>query len=156
MRKSKITGARKVHRRVRSLATYVNQPVDATSRKALRPTLNAAKQHIRSADFEDSTGALLKSMTIKRNRFTRRTRRDFRVGPNASFVGERGRKPVKYAHIIEFGSSGNAAGHPGVKPQPFLTPAYYQTRDDVVRIFGRDIGQALEKRAAKLNAKKGS
>jgi hypothetical protein len=42
---------------------------------------------------------------------------------------------------------------PGSAPKPFLTPAYYSTRDEVVKRFGARIGLEMEKRAAKLNKK---
>jgi hypothetical protein len=39
-----------------------------------------------------------------------------------------------------------------VSPTPFLTPAYFSTRDEVVKRFGQRYGPEIEKRAARLGA----
>ncbi len=92
--------------------------------------------------FEDSTGALAASLTIKRNARSSKINPMHRVGPAADY--ERGdRKPVKYAHLLEFGTS-------RISPKPFLTPAFVDTKDQVVKRFGDRIGPEMEKRAEKL------
>lgn len=137
-----VRGAREVASALRRLANDIAPPLNAASRFALQPTLRAAKGNAASAGFEDSTGALQQSLTIKRNPRSKKLSPVHQVGPNAGF--ERGdRKPVKYAHLLEFGTT-------RIAPKPFLTPAYVDTKEQVVKRFGDRIGPEMEKRAAKL------
>jgi hypothetical protein len=153
---AKVRGSRETSAALRALAKQVAVPLNATSRYALQPTLAAARRNVRAQQFEESTGALAASLTIKRLPKSSKVNPRHRVGPAADF--QRGdRKPVRYAHLVEFGTVAKTrAGGiewPGSAPHPFLTPAYYATRDEVVKRFGARIGPEMEKRAAKLNKK---
>lgn len=164
-----VRGNRQVARAIRALSKQVDVPMNAASRYALRPTLSAAKRNVRSTGFDDSTGALANSLIIKKAKYgSRRLRSKHQVGPNASVAvphvdpfTKKGviRKPVKYAHFLEFGvdpfpQEKFAGGwtHPGTPKKPFLTPAYYETREQVQKRFGERIGPEMEKRARRLGA----
>lgn len=152
-----IRGDRETARALRELAKVVSVPLNATSRFALRPTLSAAKRNVAALNLKDSTGALRESLTIKRVPRSSKVNPTFRVGPNSGY--QKGdRRPVKYAHLIEFGTAPHyqperGVTHPGSQPKPFMMPAYLSTREQVVKRFGDKIGPEMEKRAAKLNAR---
>ena len=153
----KVIGARESARALRELSKQVTVPLNATSRFALQPTLTAARRNVRVLSFDESTGALQASLTIKRDPKSHKVNPVHKVGPAADFE-RNGRKPVRYAHLIEFGTAphfqpGRGVTHPGSAPKPFLTPAFHSTKDEVVKRFGDRIGPEMEKRAAKLNKK---
>ena len=99
-----VTGAKETARSFRQLASYVSVPLNATSRFALQPTLAAARRNVRALSFDEITGALAASLTIKRVPKSSKVSPRHQVGPAADFE-RRGRKPVKYAHLVEFGTA---------------------------------------------------
>src|SRR5688500_1664167 len=151
----KVSGAKETARNFRTLASFVSVPLNATSRFALQPTLSTAKRNVSALSLDDSTGALAASLTIKRKPSSSKVNPVHQVGPSAD-AGKGGRRPVRSAHLIEFGTAPRAQGdgiHPGFPPKPFLTPAYESTKQEVVKRFGEKIGPELEKRAANLGGK---
>jgi HK97 gp10 family phage protein len=143
-----VKGARETARNFRTLASFVSVPLNATSRFALQPTLSAAKSNVRAIPFREGTGTLAASLTIKRAKSSK-LNPVHKVGPDAGKSAQTQygkRRPVRYAHFLEFGTAS------GVSPTPFLTPAYFSTRDEVVKRFGTRYGPEIEKRAAKLGA----
>lgn len=151
-----VRGNRETARALRELAQVVSVPLNAASRFALQPTLKAARTKAASLDLEDTTGALAESLTI-RKKASPKLAPVHQVGPDAS-KSKNGRRPVKYAHLLEFGTAPHyqpkrGVVHPGTRPKPFLTPAYEQTKGEVVKRFGARIGPEMEKRAARLRAK---
>jgi HK97 gp10 family phage protein len=156
-----VRGDRETARALRQLAQIVSVPLNATSRYALAPTLAKAKSNAKTIPEKERTGTLAASLTIKQAQRSTKLNPVFQVGPDASFEKQTQygrRKPVKYAHLLEFGTAphyqpGRGVVHPGTRPTPFLTPAYYQTREEVVKRFGERIGPEMEKRAAKLAVK---
>lgn len=156
-----VRGARQVAGNLRQLANYVATPLNAASRFALRPTLSAAKQNAKALPSEEKTGTLAASLTIKRDPKSPRLNPKHRVGPSSDFSRETQfgtRRPVRYAHLLEFGTAphyqpGRGVTHPGSRAEPFLTPAYDSTKEQVVKRFGDRIGPEMEKRAAKIRTK---
>ncbi len=85
--------------------------------------------------------------------------------------------PVKYAHLVEFGTQAHSLGkgslmartfkngkkqtavdnggarHPGSEPQPFMRPALESNADYVVAKMDKEIGLGLERELAKHAAK---
>ncbi|RWN58755.1 hypothetical protein [Mesorhizobium sp.] len=156
-----VRGARETSRALRELAKVVSVPINATSRFALQPTLKAAKANVRALPLKEKTGSLEKSLVIKQKPRTSKVNPLFQVGPDASFQRATqfgSRRPVRYAHLLEFGTAPHyqpkrGVVHPGTRPTPWLTPAYFATRDEVVKRFSKKIGPEMEKRAAKLKAR---
>ena len=156
-----VRGDKETARALRALSQQVAVPLGATSRFALQPTLKAARANAKALPLKESTGTLAASLVIRQKPRTSKLKPTFQVGPNAGFQRntEYGpRRPVKYAHLVEFGTAphyqpGRGVVHPGSAPHPFMAPAYYSTRDQVVKRFGDKIGPEMEKRAAKLAAK---
>lgn len=156
-----VRGDREVARALRELARQVSVPLNAASRFALQPTLTKARTNVQAMPVNEKTGTLAKSLTIKRKAKSSKLNPVHQVGPDAGagrLTRFGFRKPVKYAHLLEFGTAPHfqpkrGIMHPGTRPRPFLTPAFFQTRDDVVKRFGKKIGPEMEKRAAKLRSK---
>ena len=156
-----VRGARQVAGNIRDLSRYVAVPLNTASRFALQPTLSAARKNAKAIHSEEKTGTLAASLVIKRESRSPKYKPKHQIGPSSDY--ERNtqygkRKPVKYAHLLEFGTAphyqpGRGVTHPGSHPEPFLTPAYNSTKETVVKRFGERIGPELEKRAAKLGAK---
>lgn len=152
-----VKGDKAVARALREISRAITPPIRVASVFALRPTLAQTKANIRGLHFEDSTGALEESMVIRPSPRSPKLNPIYQVGPNAQYQSG-DRRPVRYAHLIEFGTAphyqpGRGVVHPGTRPMPFLEPAYFTTRDIVVKRFGEKIGPEMEKRAAKLAAK---
>ncbi|MEQ8444866.1 MAG: HK97 gp10 family phage protein [Pelagibacterium sp.] len=136
---SRTTGADDIARALAELGTAIGTPVNAASRKALRPMLKAAKKNAPKDD-----GDLQKSLTIKRNTKAPRGVSVHVVGPASNYVGADGAKPVRYAHITEFGTAdGTVAG------TRWLTRAFDETSKETLDTLGREIGPEIEKAAAK-------
>lgn len=156
-----VKGSRETAAALRQLSSFVSTPIGAASRFALQPTLKAAKSNALSIEEKERTNTLANSLTIKKSSRGTKLEQLYQVGPDASVERQTQyglRRPVKYAHLLEFGTAphyqpGRGVVHPGSRPEPFLTPAYFDTRDQVVKRFGDKIGPEMEKRAAKLAAK---
>ena len=157
-----VRGVEHVMLALRDLAKAVDVPMNAASRHALAPTLEAAKGFARAAPFDDTSGTLARSLVIRKD--TKRSRKlapVHRVGPKkGASITWKGRKrnPVRYAHLVEFGTISRGkpgGGHqfPGARKKPFLTPAYQATKKEVVNRFNAQIGPEMEKRARKLKAR---
>lgn len=156
-----VRGAKETSRALRELSKQVAVPLAATSRFALQPTLKAARSNAKSLHLKESTGTLAASLVIKQKPRTSKVNPTFQVGPDSGYQRATqfgSRRPVRYAHLIEFGTAphyqpGRGVVHPGTAPHPFLTPAYHSTKAEVVKRFGAKIGPEMEKRAAKLASK---
>jgi HK97 gp10 family phage protein len=143
--RSRVTGYRETIAAFRELARYVAIPANEASRYALAPTLAAAK-----ANAPKRSGLLRRSLTIRRSTRGSKLKPRHYVGPDNSVVGPKGEKPIKYAHIDEFGRAPNKDGKGRVQGTRFLTRAYEETKELVVKRFGERMGPAIEARAAKL------
>ena len=156
-----VRGSKETSRALRELSKQIGVPLAATSRFALQPTLKAARSNVKALPLKESSGALAASLVIKQKPRTSKVNPTFQVGPDSGFQRATqfgSRRPVKYAHLVEFGTAphfqpGRGVVHPGTAPHPFMTPAYHSTKAEVVKRFGQKIGPEMEKRAAKLNAK---
>ena len=82
---AKVRGSRETSAALRALSKQVAVPLNATSRFALQPTLAAARRNVRAQQFEESTGALAASLTIKRLPKSSKVNPRHRVGPAADF-----------------------------------------------------------------------
>ena len=142
MKRSTVSGGKAIAKRFRPITPGLTVPINLASRKAMRPMLNAAK-----ANAPRRTGLLKRALIIK-NRKGRTL-----VGPDKSVTGARGAKPVKYAHIDEFGRAPRASGKGGQPGTRFLTRAFDATKDLVLRTFAAELGPAIDDRVKKLAAK---
>lgn len=146
-KKSGIHGAKEVQRALRELARIYGRPVNEASRKALQPIAKAARAN-------SSHATIKKAITIRRNSQAPKDKPEHMVGMNPKH-----RRAVRLAHLLEFGVSPHAIGgwmHPGHAPQPFLTPAFEQHAQSVIKVFGQEIGPAFERQAERLAKKYGA
>lgn len=135
---SKITGADDLAKALASLEGSVTAPINAASRKALVPLRNAARA---AAPVDD--GDLKKSLTIKKAK-SPKSKPKHVVGPAANYVGKDGAKPVRYAHLTEFGTAdGTQAG------TRWMTGAFEETANQVIDELGKALGPEIEKAAAR-------
>lgn len=151
-KRSRMNGADDVAKTLRMLPRGMGPAYNQASRKSLQPQLQAAKRNLK-ANGNVESGELLKSLGILRDPRSSANRPIHYVGARRSYRG------WQKAHLIEFGTSAHFMGeggwtHPGASPYPFLTPAFTHYWRDTLDIFGKEIGPAIEARAAKLAARK--
>lgn len=120
---------------------------------AAKPIVDAAKSKLEqngSVDF----GALRESIDVKQARYRKRSGIYALVGParGAKFnivdavTGRRIRVPVKYAHLVEFGTAPHRqtqGEHPGASAKPFMRPAFDSAKGTVEKRVEVDLRKAL-------------
>jgi HK97 gp10 family phage protein len=140
---SSVTGVQETIRAFKALAALMAPALNSASKHSLEPMLEDAKS---LAPID--TGTLRRSLVIRRVRASPKNNPQYRVGPNPATKGKDGRRPVKYAHLVEFGLG------PVKRAQPFLTAAFETNKAEAIERFGKLFGPALEKSAARLAARK--
>ena len=139
---------------------------------AARPVLQGAKDALTG----DDTGALRRALGVVVK--VSKARRSVvayvgpRKGPEWNMVdaatGRRIRVPVRYAHLVEFGTQPHivirrgvrrdgsfydyAIEHPGTPARPFMRPAFEAGKASVSAALARGIGAAVEEIAKKYGA----
>ena len=142
MARSGVYGGTETAQAMRKLAALVARPANGALRASLAPTLAAAQ---RGAPVD--TGTLRRSLVIRRVRRSPKTKPSYVVGPDPKVRGPNGRRPVRYAHLVEFGLG------PVKRARRFLTSAYEMTKEEVVKIFGAEFGPRLEENARRIAAR---
>lgn len=138
-----VYGAKGVSAAFRELRRNITRPVDAAARKALRPILNAAKANTEHASVK-------KALVMKKDRKAPKSKPTHLVG------GDPKNPDYRLLHLLEFGVEPHKIGdiqHPGHAAQPFATPAYEAHGAEAIKIFGRELGPAVEKDAARMAKK---
>jgi HK97 gp10 family phage protein len=142
-----LSGAKELQKTINSLLPELRKSAErAVLRAGAGPILSAA---ISGAKFKDETGQLRKSLGIS----VRSIRKNItaRVGPRSGFgVTVNGKKhnPVKYAHLVEFGTSHSS-------PHPFIRTAIESAKSESASAIADGLDKHLSKVCAKL-AKKGA
>lgn len=144
MKKSRMTGGKAAANTFRRATGGLLTPINSATRKSLTPLLAAAK---RTAPVDQ--GALKASLAVKKDGRSAKNRPRYVVGPRADYVGPDGARPVKYAHITEFGKADGS-----VKGSRWLTRAFEATKDEVLARLGALVGPEIEKHVAKKAVKK--
>lgn len=118
-------------------------------RKAAAPMLKKARQNA-PVDKVINGGDLRKSLVVKVSTTRDKSAVVATIGPNRAARGltHKGREswPVKYAHLVEFGTAHMSA-------QPYMRPTFDSTKDESLRIYKEGLKDAIE-RVAKRFAKK--
>lgn len=140
MAKSRAYGAESMFANMRRIVPGLQAPLNLASRKALAPLLSAARRNVPVDE-----GDLKKSLAVKRDGRARKNTSRHVVGPRSDYVAAGGAKPVKYAHISEFGKADGS-----VKGTRWLTRAFEESKDEVLRRFETEIGPAMEKQIEKI------
>ena len=110
------------------------------------------------------TGTLKKSLGVIYRTYKRAGggTRTAIIGPRTGFgqsvvVGGKSqwRDPVKYAHLVEYGTAPHvlASGrqHPGTSPRPFMRPAFDNNVNAMIRKIGDVLGNGIEAEATKVS-----
>lgn len=143
---SKVSGFGSLTRSLRQLARELDGPIGDAQRRSLGPTLRAVKNKLlQNGSF--ITGDLYKGMAI---RTPKKPRKDVK----RSLIAATG-KAIRKAHLVEFGTEAHYQPkrnimHPGAVAKPFLTPVFEEDKDDIIIRFGRHLGPAIERKAARL------
>lgn len=130
------------------MVNQMQRPTSEASRYALKPILAAAKANLLNNGSYIS-GELFRGMATRQKAKTRSS--------NTHAVTATG-KAISKAHLVEFGTDPHwqprrGVMHPGAKPYPFLGPAYADHDREAVKRFGDEMGQAMERLAARNRAK---
>lgn len=134
----KVRGAKETARSLRALAQFVSVPANEASRHALREMLALAK-----AGAPVLTGTLRKSLVIRRDRRSPKLAPQHSIGVSPRVTGPNGERPIKYAHLVEFGLGPNRASR-------FLTTAFEAAKSAVPKRFAEALVPAIEARAQRL------
>ncbi|MCC6797718.1 MAG: HK97 gp10 family phage protein [Candidatus Hydrogenedentes bacterium] len=157
-----LTGDKELIAKLNGLGGRVYRKVVArASRKAFAPVAKDAK-----AKAPKETGLLKKSMGVKQKRYPRAGRIITLVGPRTGFAtdvtvntpsGERTmrRDPVKYAHLVEYGTAphsikigdGEPYQHPGGAPKPFMRPAFDNNESRAKQIMRSELAAGVVREA---------
>ncbi len=138
----------------RELAKMFATATDRELVKALRAGLVRGGAVVRKAMRQRApveTGTLRRSLGQKAGRG--RARQYVVIGPRRQFF-ERGRRPVKYAHLVEGGTRPHRyktrkGQHPGARAKPFMRPAFEASRHQALLILRQAAASALSKMKAK-------
>jgi HK97 gp10 family phage protein len=104
--------------------------------KALTPMVSAAK-----TKAPRESGLLKKSLGKKIKTYAARNRVVGIAGPRKETVGEykgKLRRPVRYAHLVE------------MRHQPFMRPAFDQTKGEMITIMKSELAEGVVREAAKI------
>lgn len=148
-KKSSVSGGKEIAAAMRKVVPGLAVPLNEASRKALKPMLAATKQNA-----PVDTGALKRSLAIKKAR-SPKLKPVHLIGPRADYQ-EGDRRPVRTAHITEFGRAPNADGKGGIRGTRFMTRAFEATAQQVLRILEKELPEAIERRVVKLAARQRS
>ena len=110
--------------------------------KAATPMVKQARQNVSS-----ETGALKKSIGKKGSTDAGKQSAKVEVGPRAKFQ-HKGRRPAKYAHLVEYGHQmvtpgGKRVGFVG--PRPFMRTAFESTKGESRKVYAKEIGGAIHR-----------
>lgn len=148
-----LTGMRELQQALNRLPKELQRTVEASALRAgMAPVRKSARANLgRSKD----SGLLQKSLglTVKKSKNGQLTAR---VGPRSGFtqtVTRKGRtkpqkaNPVKYAHLIEYGTSRAPA-------QPFIRPAVESNSGQIIDEMAKGYDKGLDKAVRKIRSNK--
>ena len=154
MAKSQVKGHKQVARSLRSMMR-MQRPVGEASRYALKPVLDDAKANLAAPKAGRPsgniiTGELIASMKIRQ---LKKTKSETQTVVAATDKG------IKKAHLVEFGTDPHwqpkrGVMHPGARPFPFLTPAFYKNEGTVKDRMSDRLVVAIENQAKRLNRRR--
>lgn len=124
--------------------------IRAVGKKAAREAALVAVQHASQPIVDEAkrlvpkdTGALAESLGFRTRPYRRGDKIISVIGANTQATGPDGRKPAKYAHLVEL-------GHEGYPAHPFLRPALEAKKNSVMSQLADTFGVALKIKADKL------
>ena len=142
MARSPVSGVSETIRNLKQVASLVAPAANEASKRALEPTLAAAKDNV-----PKRLGLLKRSLIL------RRLKSSPKMAPVYVVTVKAGSRARRYAHVAEFGRAPNADGKGAVRGSRAVTNAFESTKDAALKIWGATFGPALEKSAARLAAR---
>lgn len=145
------------YNRSRSAATRKNldELKQQIIRRAMKDALlKAATPGVRAARAKapKESGALKKSIGKRGVTYLHSQSAFVKAGPRNGFSLQHAgqtRRPEKYSHLVEFGHL--ARDGSTVAPQPFMRPAFEETKEEMKKIYAANIADGVERHAARLN-----
>ncbi len=157
----RITGTDETNKAIAAMATKIERKLIGN---ALRAGARVVQKDARKrADAIALKGLLSDSLKVYSPKRKRPGELIQVIGPDPKFRGPRGERPIKYAHLIEFGTAphlirprrpGSKAAldlpgigtfavvsHPGTRARPFLRPAF----DANVALIEKRIAESLKR-----------
>ena len=139
--RAEIRGLRQIHLNLHEVREKIEREINRQAlRKAARPALRQAKANARASD---ETGTLRRSLGVKIKTVKRANKVIIYVGPRTkrARTGPDGRKrdPIRYAHLIELGTSR------GVEGTHFLERAFKAKKGEAFEIYVAELRVALPK-----------
>lgn len=144
--KAEIRGLRQVHLNLEELQKKVEREINRVALKqASKPMVRQAKANARASD---ETGTLRRSLGVKIKTVKRKGQVVIYAGPRTkrARTGPDGRKrdPIRYAHLIELGTSR------GVEGTHFLERAFKAKKGEAFEIYVAELRVALPKAVRKV------
>lgn len=136
--------------------------IKQASRKAFAPVVKTAKEKA-----PKESGLLKKSIGVKQKSYPRAGRIATIVGARTGFAQEVSvdtpfgpktvrRDPVKYSHLVEFGTAPHSVGsgdseyqHPGATAKPFMRPAFDANENRAIQIMRTELAAGVVREARK-------
>lgn len=148
----KLTGLAELRRAIERLPKELQRTVEASALRAgFSPVRKAARANL---SHSKDTGLLQKALglTVKKTRAGQLTAR---VGARSGFrqvVKRKGRKPeianpVKYAHLVEYGTSHSAA-------KPFIRPAVTSSEPKIMGELAKGYNKGMDRVVRRIRSRK--
>lgn len=157
--KAEIKGFKKIGRKIDGLKRDVKKQDYTLIRKALRKGMIVIRDEAKAQAPVGLSRDLRSSIAVYPKK-TKGRAPGFHVGPNP-----KSKRYAYYGHMIEFGTKEHTARKApmmqfekggqriraltvkGVKPQPFMTPAFRSKADDVIKVAGREFWKLFKDKA---------
>lgn len=141
-----VVGYQQVAANLRAMGNAVTPAVRKRARqKALKPIQKTAIDRLGQSNNVE-TRALITSVIVTEGD----RKNESIVGIKRGRRGRMNRNPVRYAHLVEYGTAPhwqpNRFGgimHPGARPFPFMRPALEVNRDDAVKAYFTEVWSAV-------------
>tara|TARA_Y100000817_G_scaffold103868_1_gene81409 strand:+ start:830 stop:1300 length:471 start_codon:yes stop_codon:yes gene_type:complete len=134
----------------RSIEKTTEAVLDQIERRGMKDALMKAATPMVKKTRElatTQTGALKKSIGKKGSTNRAKQSAEVKIGPRKGFRFK-GRKPVAYAHLVEFGHvkktpGGTVKGF--VPPKPFMRPAFEAEKANSQKLYAKELGGMIHR-----------
>lgn len=147
----RLKGQKALERTLKTLPEVIQGNVASKAvSKAWTPMKQAVKTEIKAQAFDDSLGAMDKSIKKKTKAYKATWSNVAIVGPDKNFTMPDDnafglRRPANYLHLLILGHFGRWGDW--VQPFDFLTPAYRKTIGVALVIYRRTLASGIKRRA---------
>jgi len=159
MMKAYVSGITETLSRLYALPENVGKRITpAVAKKAMALMLDAARSKCpvaTKATLNTTPGLLKASLDIKMKRYPRQNAVAVVIGARTDIKDPiSGEIPANIIHLVEYGTAPHMIGkkeHPGAQAQPFLRPAFDESRYGVIMRFRGLLKERVDKAVKKLN-----